>query len=100
MKAKTKVINKSAFIRSFKDGTSAKAIVDAGKAKGIVMSAGYVNTIRYQARKQAKAQGPIETGRYESILAAAAAQIGISKAIRILEELSSLSRDLLAQARP
>lgn len=90
-------LNKSAFVRSFPNHMPAKDVVAEGKAKGIKLSIAYVYSIRAAANRAARlrtgeparrgrpAKYASSGGRAEDLLRAVAAEIGLSRAIAILQ---------------
>jgi hypothetical protein len=97
--------NKSAFVRSLPPDTPAKDVVEAAKAKGMTMSVAYVYTIRTAARaKGRRGQVPGLPGRrpgarsggpVEDLLRAVAAELGLSRALAILEGEQATVRAML-----
>jgi hypothetical protein len=97
--------NKSAYVRSLPADMPAKDVVEKAKAQGMKLSVEYVYSIRAAAkttaRKSAKAGAPKRLGRppkvratsdarsrnvrVEDLLRAAAAEIGLSHAIGLLQ---------------
>ena len=83
----------------------------AAKAAGIPISEAYVYTIRYEAKRRgqkkpgrpagrkgrprAAVSGPRSSGNVEELLRAAAAEIGLSRAISILQEQQRTLRAVL-----
>lgn len=90
--------SKTAFVLSFATDTSAKAVVAAGKTKGIALTEAYVYGIRSRAKRkgsQVRMKGEaiarkVRGGNAEvERFAALALNIGLSKAGTILEKLRS-----------
>ena len=88
--------NKSAFVRSLPADMPAKDVVAKGKARGMTMSIAYVYSIRTAAKAAARRGGlagvpgrrPLAThggGRVEDLLRAMAAELGLRRALAILE---------------
>lgn len=93
--------SKADFVRSQPDSLGAKDVVKAAKAAGIPISEAYVYTIRYEAKRRgqktpgrprgrkaragAAGAGSRMSGNVEELLRAAAAEIGLSRAIDILQ---------------
>jgi hypothetical protein len=99
-KAPAAKINKSAFVRSLPRSMPAKEVVAKAKAQGITISVPLVYIARAQAKKKTGKRGPgrprknaaiaastsVSTAGVEGLLRAAAAEIGLSRAIEILNE--------------
>jgi hypothetical protein len=87
--------NKSAFVRSLPADMPAKAVVEKGKAQGMPMSIAYVYSIRTAAKAAARRGGlsgvpgrrPVvgRGGAVEDLLRAVASELGLSRALAILE---------------
>ena len=102
----TKKLNKSAWIRSQPASMRAKDVVAAGKASGIKLSVGQVYVARASAKKAGK-RGPgrphknaapamaAASSGVEGLLKAAAAEVGLSRAMEILGEQRDAVRKLL-----
>lgn len=106
-KATAKKVNKSAFVRSLPRSMTAKEVVAKGKAQGITLSVPLVYVARAQAKKKTGKRGPgrprknaapaaaaAATG-VEGLLRAAAAEIGLSRAMAILAEQRDAVRAVL-----
>lgn len=90
-------VNKSHFVRSFPHHMPAKEIVAKGKSRGIKLSVAYVYSIRAAANRRERQRtgelarrgrppkGGNAPGRVEDLLRAVAAEIGLSRAISLLE---------------
>lgn len=88
--------NKSAFVRSLPADMPAKDVVEKGKAQGMPMSIAYVYSIRTAAKAAVRRGGlpgvpgrrpavSRDGGRVEDLLRAVAAELGLSRALAILE---------------
>jgi hypothetical protein len=87
--------NKSAFVRSLPTHMPAKAVVEKAKAHGMNMSVAYVYSIRTAARASGNrvtaalvpraGRGVPTAGHAEDLLRAVAAELGLSRALGILE---------------
>jgi hypothetical protein len=98
--------NKSAFVRSLPETTPAKDVVELGKAQGMKLTAAYVYSIRTAAKAGARKQAVtgvvprrgrparavvaarLESSaghRVEELLRAVAAELGLSRAIGLLQ---------------
>ena len=85
--------SKSAFIRSLPSSTPARDVVKQAKASGIKLNVGYVYNVRGAAKKAkrtsrngASVARPITTpSSAENLLKAVAAEIGLGRAIEVLE---------------
>jgi hypothetical protein len=90
--------NKSAFVRSLPSEMPAKEVVEKAKASGIGISVAYVYSIRAAAKTAARRNGRSLTSRpghrssagpsvgpVEDLLRAVAAELGLSRAIGILQ---------------
>jgi hypothetical protein len=85
--------NKSDYVRSFAAGAAAKDIVAAGKAKGIKLDLQYVYKIRSRSkpasapvpRAAAKPAARVGASSVEELFRAAAAELGLGRAVEILE---------------
>jgi hypothetical protein len=85
--------SKSAFIRSLPSSTPARDVVKQAKASGIKLNVGYVYNVRGAAKKAKRASRsgasvarPITTpSSAENLLKAVAAEIGLGRAIEVLE---------------
>jgi hypothetical protein len=104
--AKPAKVNKSAWIRSQPASMKAKDVVVAGKAKGIKLSVGQVYVARSSAKKKTGKRGPgrprknaapamVASSGVEGLLRAAAAEIGLSRAVEILSEQRDAVRKVL-----
>jgi hypothetical protein len=88
--ATNKTSNKSAFVRDLPRHMPAKEVVAKAKARGMRITIAYVYSIRTAARVAAekrsgeRAPGP-RNARAEDLLRAVAAELGLSRAIAILE---------------
>lgn len=96
-----KKINKSAFVRSFPNDTPAKDVVEKGKAQGVALSIAYVYSIRANAKRaerrangvpapgrRGRANGVPSAGgsaRAEELLRAVASELGLSRALEVLQ---------------
>lgn len=94
--------SKAEFVRSQPDSMGAKDVVKAAKNAGIPISEAYVYTIRYEAKRRGQKKpgrpagrkgrssaitaAPRSSGGVEDLLRAAAAEIGLSRAIALLQE--------------
>ena len=106
-KAAGKKVNKSAFVRSLPRSMTAKEVVAKGKAQGITLSVPLVYVARAQAKKKTGKRGPgrprknaapaaaAAASGVEGLLRAAAAEIGLSRAIAILAEQRDAVRAVL-----
>lgn len=95
--------SKAAFVRSLPPTTPAKEVVAKAKAVGIELDAGYVYNIRSTSKSSAKkksakakaaasyptnggsAKATRDTSGTESLLKAVGAEVGLGRAIQILE---------------
>jgi hypothetical protein len=94
-KAASKTVNKSAFVRSLPADMPAKLVVEKGKAQGMSLSVAYVYSIRTAAKAGARRVaggaatsrefGGAGRGRVEDLLRAVAAELGLSRAIGLLQ---------------
>jgi hypothetical protein len=105
--------SKAEFVRSHPDSMGARDVVKAAKAAGIPISEAYVYTIRYEAKRRGQKKpgqpgrrkgragaavgGPRVSGNVEALLQAAAAEIGLSRAISILQEQQRTLRAVLGR---
>src|SRR5688572_19713355 len=102
-----KKTNKSAFVRSFSNDTPAKDVVEKGKAQGISLSVAYVYSIRANAKRAERrsaagggggggggmaparrGRAPMSAntgGRAEELLRAVASELGLSRALEVLQ---------------
>jgi hypothetical protein len=106
--------SKAEFVRAQPASVGAKDVVKAAKAAGIPISEAYVYTIRYEQKRReqkgkpgrpagrrgrgrapAAAAAPARTGGVEDLLRAAAAEIGLSRAIALLQEQQRAVRAVL-----
>jgi hypothetical protein len=105
--------SKAQFVRSQPDSMGAKDVVKAAKDAGIPISEAYVYTIRYEAKRRgqkgkpgrprgrkaggrsAPVAGSRSSGGVEDLLRAAAAEIGLSRAIGLLQEQQRALRAVL-----
>jgi hypothetical protein len=106
-KATGKKVNKSAFVRSLPRSMTAKEVVAKGKAQGITLSVPLVYVARAQAKKKTGKRGPgrprknaapapaAAASGVEGLLRAAAAEIGLSRAMAILSEQRDAVRAVL-----
>src|SRR5690349_5986314 len=89
-------VNKSAFVRGLPPNMPAKEVVDKAKAEGMKISVAYVYSIRTAAKAGARrAVGGLgdrsvkglggSGGRVEDLLRAVAAELGLSRAIGLLQ---------------
>ena len=93
-KAKSPVLTKTAFITSMPDDTPAREIVEKAKLRGIVMTPSVVHAIRSNVRRRegAPARAPgrqpaaSRAAGVEDLLRAVAAEVGLGRAIEVLEE--------------
>lgn len=102
-------VNKSKFVRAQPSAMSANDVVAKAKAAGISLTAGYVYTIRSKAKakpgkggrkrgstKAASASAAVGAASgVENLLRAAAAEIGLSRALAILNEQRDAVRAIL-----
>jgi hypothetical protein len=106
----TKKLTKTAFVKAQPTSLSAKEVIAKGKAAGIELTEKAVYAIRYEAKRAAKkksqhrpASGKLTTVRnsklrangVEDLLRAAASEIGLSRAIGILQEQQRSLRSVL-----
>jgi hypothetical protein len=88
--------NKSAFVRSLPRHMPAKLVVEKAKARGMTISVMYVYSIRRAARvsgerasralpSRAGHSAALSSGRVEDLLKALASELGLSRAIAVLE---------------
>jgi hypothetical protein len=92
-KAASKPVNKSAFVRALPANMPAKDVVEKAKAQGMKISVAYVYSIRTAAKAGARRAGTIDGsgksfgggGRVEDLLRAVAAELGLSRAIGLLQ---------------
>jgi hypothetical protein len=96
--------NKSAFVRSLPNETSAKEVIEKAKALGMKLTPAYIYSVRTAAKVNARKRGgstePPRRGRppksassvgdsgnrrIEDLLRAAAAELGLSRAIGLLQ---------------
>jgi hypothetical protein len=92
-----KKVNKSAFVRSLPPDMPAKEVVDKAKTEGMKISVAYVYSIRTAAKAGARraagglpGRGAFRSigsghGRVEDLLRAVAAELGLSRAIGLLQ---------------
>jgi hypothetical protein len=91
-----KKVNKSAFVRNLPQDMPAKEVVDRAKSEGMKISVAYVYSIRTAAKAGARrAAGGLPgralrsiggaNGRVEELLRAVAAELGLSRAIGLLQ---------------
>jgi hypothetical protein len=89
-------INKSAFVRGLPSNMPAKDVVEKAKAQGMKISVAYVYSIRTAAKAGARrantaaggapvAKSFTTGGRAEDLLRAVAAELGLSRAIGLLQ---------------
>jgi hypothetical protein len=105
-------LSKSDFIRSQPADMPAKEVVAKAKAAGLSISDNYVYTLRYEAKKKAgktteaskgakKLAGAksttVSSSGVEDLLRAAASEIGLSRAISILQEQQNTLRSVLGR---
>jgi len=106
-------ISKAAFVRSFPSATPAKEVVAKAKAQGITLSDAYVYNVRATSKAGKSKQSPKRTaasssrkgrtvtvkvggGRgVEDLLRAVAAELGLARAIAVLEREHARVRRLL-----
>jgi|SRR5882672_5547445 len=107
--AKPAKVNKSAWIRAQPASMKATEVVAAAKTKGIKLSVGQVYVARSSAKKATGKRGPgrprknaapavaasASTAGVEGLLRAAAAEIGLSRAMTILSEQRDAVRKVL-----
>ena len=91
-------VNKSAFVRSLPKSMTAKEVVAKAKAQGITISVPLVYIARAAAKKKTGKRGPgrprknsapattASSSGVEGLLRAAAAEVGLSRAMEILNE--------------
>jgi hypothetical protein len=105
----TKKLTKTAFVKAQPTSLSAKEVIAKGKAAGIELTEKAVYAIRYEAKRAAKKKsqfrgaGKVPTVRnpkskangVEDLLRAAASEIGLSRAISILQEQQRSLRSVL-----
>jgi hypothetical protein len=99
-KTASKKVNKSAFVRSLPATMPAKDVVERAKAQGVKLTVAYVYSIRTAAKLGARrlARGdapaggrspngmvPSSSARVEDLLRAVAAELGLSRAIGLLQ---------------
>jgi hypothetical protein len=88
--------NKSAFVRSLPEHMPAQEVVDTATAKGMKISVAYVYSIRTATKAKERAvtssllsragrPAASSSGRVEDLLRAVAAELGLSRAIGILQ---------------
>ncbi len=96
--------SKAAFVRDLPPNTPAKDVVAKAKAAGMVLSEGYVYNIRATSKAKGKRDKvvtglPTRAGRgggnAEDLLRAVAAELGLSRAIGILQGEQARVRRLL-----
>lgn len=84
--------NKSAFVRNLPQDMPAAEVIDKAKAEGLTLTPAYVYSIRTAARR--RGGGAVAAvgrrassggGRVEDLLRAVAAEIGLSRAIGLLQ---------------
>ena len=105
---KSRKTSKAAFVRSFPSSTPAKEVVAKAKAAGITLSDAYVYNVRATSKTRktggatrAPRRGPAPTvhvtgGRgAEELLRAVAAELGLARAIGVLQAEHSRVRRLL-----
>jgi hypothetical protein len=105
-------MSKSDFIRAQPADMPAKEVVARAKTAGLSISDNYVYTLRYEAKKQAgKTSGAskgakkqasasstkVSSSGIEDLLRAAASEIGLSRAISILQEQQNTLRAVLGK---
>jgi hypothetical protein len=87
-------VNKSAFVRGLPPNMPAKEVVEKAKAEGMKISVAYVYSIRTAAKAGARrTSGGVgdrsikgfSGGRVEDLLRAVAAELGLSRAIGLLQ---------------
>ena len=97
--AGTKVVNKSAFVRGLPGSLSAVDVISRAKAAGFSLSAGQVYSIRAAANAKARRAGSVAAprgrgravsshpagGSAEALLRAIAAEVGLARAIEVLQ---------------
>jgi hypothetical protein len=108
----TKAMTKSDFVRSQPADMPAKEVVAKAKVAGLSISDNYVYTLRYEAKKKAgKTPGAskgskktasvkstkVSSNGVEDLLRAAASEIGLSRAIMILQEQQTVLRAALGR---
>jgi hypothetical protein len=105
--AKPAKVNKSAFIRSLPRTMTAKEVVAKAKAQGLSISVPLVYIARAAAKKKAGKRGPgrprkdassmakAPASGVEDLLRAAAAEIGLSRAMALLSEQHDAVRKVL-----
>jgi hypothetical protein len=104
--------NKSAFVRSLPTDTPAKEVIEKGKAQGIKLTAAYVYSIRTAAKAHAAKPGRAaglgrssgaakgrdsNDRRIEDLLRAVAAELGLSRAIGLLQAEQQRVRAVLGE---
>ena len=104
-------MSKADFVRSQPADMPAKEVVAKAKAAGLSISDNYVYTLRYEAKKAGKtpgvSKGPkkkasvkstrASSNGVEDLLRAAASEIGLSRAITILQEQQNTLRAVLGR---
>jgi hypothetical protein len=105
-------MSKADFVRSQPGDMPAKEVVAKAKAAGLSVSDNYVYTLRYEAKKRAgktpgKPKGSkrtasvkstnVSSNGVEDLLRAAASEIGLSRAISILQEQQNSLRTVLGR---
>jgi hypothetical protein len=96
---KTKHGAKSEFVRKFSPDMPAKQVAEAAQKAGLKLDEKYVYAIRAHDRKPAQEKLPrVVTAQntVEDLLLAAASEIGISKAIGLLQEKQAILRATLS----
>lgn len=104
MASRKAVGNKSAFVRSLPADMPAADVVAKGKEQGMALTPAYVYAIRTASRRRESEKGFLNgaapgvkgDGKVESLLRALAAEIGLSRAIAVLEEEQKRVRRMLA----
>lgn len=104
-------MSKADFVRSQPADMPAKEVVAKAKAAGLSISDNYVYTLRYEAKKAGKTPGAPKGAKknasvkstrassngVEDLLRAAASEIGLSRAIAILQEQQTVLRAALGR---
>lgn len=104
-------MSKADFVRSQPADVPAKEVVAAAQAAGMSISENYVYTLRYEAKKAAKAApaskstkkvastkgAKLSTNGIEDLLRAAASEIGLSRAIALLQAQQNSLRAVLGK---
>lgn len=93
--------NKSDFIRSLPNDMPAKAVVEAGKAKGMTFSQQLVYNVRAGARGGKKGRGPKRVRRAarsapaESTFRQTVIELGVARARQLLDEVEARLQELI-----